>query len=89
MITGDIKSNVEFGDDIMVTTTALEHEIVAQLIAPFVRDGQINLTRKTLFDSEVYYLQRNDVVYVEANKKRKRQAVDDPNLRQDILPYVR
>ncbi len=50
---------------------------------------EIDLTRKTLFDSEVYYLQRNDVVYVEANEKRKRQAVDDPNLRQDILSYVR
>ena len=50
---------------------------------------EIDLTRKTLFDSEVYYLQRNDVVYVEADEKRKRQAVDDPNLRQDILSYVR
>jgi len=50
---------------------------------------EIDLTRKTLFDSEVYYLQRNDVVYVEANEKRKRRAVDDPNLRQDILSYVR
>ena len=50
---------------------------------------EIDLTRKTLFDSEVYYLQRNDVVYVEADEKRKRQAVDDPNLQQDILSYVR
>lgn len=40
LITRDVKSAVEFGDVIMVTTTTLQHEFVAQLIAPFIRDGQ-------------------------------------------------
>ena len=50
---------------------------------------EIDLTKKTLFDSEAYYLQQNDIVYVEPNEKRKRQAINDPNLQQDILSYVR
>ena len=40
IITRDVKYAVEFGDVIIVTTTTLQHEFVAQLIAPFVRDGQ-------------------------------------------------
>lgn len=40
LITRDVKAAVEFGDVIMVATTTLQHEFVAQLIAPFVRDGQ-------------------------------------------------
>lgn len=40
LITRDVKDAVEFGDIIMVTTTTLQHEYVAQLIAPHVRDGQ-------------------------------------------------
>lgn len=50
---------------------------------------EINLTKKTLFDSEVYYLKQNDIVYVESNEKRKRRATVDPNLQQDIFSYVR
>ncbi len=41
LITRDVKDAIEFGDIIMVTTTTLQHEFVAQLIAPHVRDGQI------------------------------------------------
>lgn len=39
----------------------------------------IDLTKKTLFDSEVYYLQSNDIVYVEPNKLKKRKATLDEN----------
>ena len=39
----------------------------------------IDLTKKTLFDSEVYYLQSNDIIYVEPNKLKKRKANLDEN----------
>jgi opine dehydrogenase len=41
IITRDVREAVEFGDIIMVMTTTLQHEFVAELISPFVRDGQI------------------------------------------------
>ena len=50
---------------------------------------EIDLTKKTLFDSKAYYLQQNDIVYVEPNEKKKREAGYDPNMSQDILSYVR
>lgn len=40
-ITRDVERAVSFGDVIMVMTTTLQHEKVAQKIAPYVRDGQI------------------------------------------------
>ncbi len=39
----------------------------------------IDLTKKTIFDSEVYYLQSNDIVYIEPNKHKKRSASLDEN----------
>lgn len=39
----------------------------------------IDLTKKTLFDSEVYYLQSNDVVYVEPTDVKKRRMRRDEN----------
>lgn len=44
----------------------------------------IDLTKKTLFDSEVYYLQSNDIVYVEPNKLKKRKA----NLNENWPKYA-
>ena len=49
----------------------------------------VDLTKKTLFDSECYYLQHNDIVYVEPNAKKKRKATYDPNLPKDIASYFR
>lgn len=49
----------------------------------------VDLTKKTLFDSECYYLQHNDIVYVEPNAKKKKQATYDPNLPRNIASYVR
>lgn len=48
----------------------------------------VDLTRKTLFDSECYYLQHNDIVYVEPNAKKKKLANYDPSRRQEISSYV-
>ena len=43
---------------------------------------EIDLTQKTMFDSEVYYLQSNDIVYVEPNKKYKKVSYRDPQVPQ-------
>lgn len=40
-ITQDVKMAIEYADVIMVMTTTSQHEEVARLIAPYVRDGQI------------------------------------------------
>lgn len=42
--------------------------------------GEIDLTSKELFNSPYYYLQQNDIVYVEPTKKKKRIATRDPNI---------
>ena len=39
----------------------------------------IDLTKKAFFDSEVYYLQPNDIVYIEPNILKKRRATVDEN----------
>ncbi|MCQ2283069.1 MAG: polysaccharide biosynthesis/export family protein [Bacteroidales bacterium] len=39
----------------------------------------VDMTQKSLFDSEVYYLQPNDIVYVEPNPKKKRLGTRDEN----------
>lgn len=49
----------------------------------------VDLTKKTLFDSECYYLQHNDIVYVEPNAKKKKLATYDPNMPKNIDSYVR
>lgn len=41
LITRDAKTAIDFADLIIVMTTTLQHESVAKLIAPYVRDGQI------------------------------------------------
>lgn len=51
------------------------------------RDGErviyeVNLCDVSMFNSPAYYLQQNDVVYVEPNAKKARQStIDDKNLR--------
>lgn len=46
--------------------------------------GIIDLTSQEIFNSPYYYLQQNDIVYVEPNDKRKRTATYNPN----ILSYI-
>lgn len=45
---------------------------------------QIDLTQKSVFESQAYYLQNNDIVYVEPTKKWKRRAYRDENVPQYI-----
>lgn len=49
---------------------------------------EVNLTKKTLFDSEAYYLQQNDIIYIEPNEYKKKFNFDS-NVSQDVLSYVR
>lgn len=39
----------------------------------------MDLTNKSMLDSEGYYLQTNDIVYIEPNKLKKRRAVQNEN----------
>ncbi len=40
---------------------------------------EIDLTKKTIFDSEVYYLRQNDIVYVEPTLAKKRRSEMNPD----------
>lgn len=42
--------------------------------------GNIDLTDSSMFSSPYYYLQQNDIVYVEPSEKKKRMASRDQNL---------
>ena len=50
---------------------------------------EIDLTKKTIFDSEAYYLQQNDLVYVEPTESKKKRANYDPYAVQDAVSYGR
>ena len=65
-ITRDVKKAVEYSDVLMVMTTTLQHEHVAQLIAPFVRDGQIIILVPGYMGSLIFkkYISK-DVTYSE------------------------
>lgn len=66
LITRDVKKAVEFGDVLMVMTTTLQHEQIAQLIAPYVRDGQIIILVPGYMGSLIFkkYIHK-DVTYSE------------------------
>ena len=42
--------------------------------------GEIDLMTKDVLDSPYYYLQQNDIVYVEPNGQKKRTATTNPNI---------
>lgn len=65
-ITRDVQKAVEFGDILMVTTTTSQHEHVAQLISPYVRDGQMIVLVPGYMGSLIFkrFIHR-DVVYSE------------------------
>ncbi len=46
--------------------------------------GELDLTTRTFLESPFYYLQPNDIVYVEQNNIRKKEATYDPY----VLTYV-
>ena len=66
LITRDVKEAVRFADIIMVTTTTLQHEFVAELIAPYVRNGQTIILVPGYMGSLVFkkYIHK-DVTYSE------------------------
>ena len=66
LITRDVRTAIEFGDVIMVMTTTLQHEFAAQLIAPFVKDGQLIVLVPGYMGSLLFkkYIHK-DVVYSE------------------------
>lgn len=49
---------------------------------------EIDLTKKTMFDSEVYYLQQNDIVYVQPTMQRRRQADSRQMYLESLGPYA-
>lgn len=65
-ITRDVKKAVEFADVLMVMTTTLQHEVVAQLIAPYVRDGQVIVLVPGYMGSLIFKKYVNkDIIYSE------------------------
>ena len=72
IVTRNVEKAIGFGDIIMVMTTTLQHESIAQLIAPFVRDGQIivlvpgylgSLIFKKYIDKKVIYSEWETTAY--------------------------
>lgn len=65
-ITRDVKKAVEFADIMLVMTTTSQHEDVAKLIAPYVRDGQIIVLVPGYMGSLIFkkYIHK-DVIYGE------------------------
>ena len=66
LITRNVREAVQFADIIMVMTTTLQHEFVAELIAPYVRDGQIVILVPGYMGSLIFkkYIHK-DVIYSE------------------------
>lgn len=71
-ITKNVRKAVEFADVIMVMTTTSQHEYIAKLIAPYVRDGQIitlvpgymgSLIFKRHIDKDIIYSEWETTAY--------------------------
>ena len=71
-LTRDVKRAIDFADIIMVMTTTLQHENVARLIAPYVRDGQLivlcpgymgSLIFKKYIDKDIIYSEWETTAY--------------------------
>lgn len=72
IVTRNVEKAIGFGDIIMVMTTTLQHESIAKLIAPFVRDGQIivlvpgylgSLIFKKHIDKQIIYSEWETTAY--------------------------
>lgn len=66
MITRNVEKAIAFGEIIMVMTTTLQHESIAELIAPYVRGGQIIVLVPGYMGSLIFrkYIKAN-VIYSE------------------------
>ena len=100
LITRDVKQAIEFGDIIMVTTTTLQHEFVAQLIAPHVRDGQTiilipgymgSLIFKKFIDKDVTYSEWETTAYNGriVNNEYVRISFYNPRNAISVLPVAK
>lgn len=49
---------------------------------------EIDLTKKTMFDSEVYYLRQNDIVYVQPTLQRRRHADSRQMYQESVGTYA-
>lgn len=72
IVTRNVKEAVTFADVIMVMTTTLQHTLVAELMAPYVRDGQVivlvpgymgSLIFKKFIKKEVVYSEWETTAY--------------------------
>lgn len=65
-ITRDVRKAIDFADVIMVMTTTNQHEYVAKMVAPYVKDGQIIVLCPGYMGSLIFkkYIKAN-VVYSE------------------------
>jgi opine dehydrogenase len=100
IITRDVKLAVEFADIIMVATTTLQHEFVAQLIAPFVKDGQTIILVPGYMGSLIFkkYISK-DIIYSEwettayngriVNNEYVRISFYNPRNAISVLPVAR
>lgn len=100
LITRDVKEGVRFADFIMVTTTTLQHEFVAELIAPYVRDGQTiilvpgymgSLIFKKYIDKDVTYSEWETTAYNGriVNNEYVRISFYNPRNAISVLPVSR
>ncbi len=100
LITRDVKEAVEFADVIMVTTTTLQHEFVAELVAPYVRDGQTiilvpgymgSLIFKKYIDKDVTYSEWETTAYNGriVNNEYVRISFYNPRNAISVLPVTR
>lgn len=100
LITRDVKKAIEFGDIIMVTTTTLQHEFVAQLIAPHIRNGQIiilvpgymgSLIFKKYIDKDITYSEWETTAYNGriVNNEYVRISFYNPRNAISVLPVAK
>ena len=100
LIIRDVKEAVEFADVIMVTTTTLQHEFVAELVAPYVRDGQTiilvpgymgSLIFKKYIDKDVTYSEWETTAYNGriVNNEYVRISFYNPRNAISVLPVTR
>lgn len=100
LITRNVRDAVTFADNIMVTTTTLQHEFVAELIAPHIRDGQTiilvpgymgSLIFKKFIDKDVTYSEWETTAYNGriVNNEYVRISFYNPRNAISVLPIAK
>lgn len=100
MITRNVKEAVRFADVIMVMTTTLQHEFVAELISSYVKDGQIialvpgymgSLIFKKYIDKDITYSEWETTAYNGriVNNEYVRISFYNPRNAISVLPVSR